>query len=67
MTKECFDCDCYDSDFGCTMPSIDLSYACLLFSDDNDFNKLDSFSQNTREDNEIRKEPKIRIREKRKR
>ena len=24
----CLDCDCYDSDFGCTMSSIDKSYAC---------------------------------------
>ena len=26
--NECLDCDCYDEDGGCTMPSIDLSYAC---------------------------------------
>lgn len=48
MTKDCFDCDCYDSDFGCTMPSIDLSYACSLSSDD-DFDKSDNFSQNMKE------------------
>lgn len=36
MTKDCFDCDCYDPDMGCTMPSIDLSYACPLSSDDDD-------------------------------
>lgn len=23
-------CDCYDEDMGCTMPSIDKSYACPL-------------------------------------
>ena len=27
----CLDCDCYDPDLGgCTMPSIDRSYACPL-------------------------------------
>ena len=26
--NECLDCDCYDGDYGCTMPSIDRSYAC---------------------------------------
>lgn len=28
MTDLCFACDCYDPDLGCTMPSIDRSYAC---------------------------------------
>lgn len=28
--NECFHCDCYDSDRGCTMPSIDRVYACTL-------------------------------------
>lgn len=28
--NECLDCDCYDGDMGCTMPSIDQSYACPL-------------------------------------
>lgn len=26
----CFNCDCYDPDMGCTMPSVDRSYACSL-------------------------------------
>lgn len=33
--NECLDCDCYDGDFGCTMPSIDRSYACPKSSGDN--------------------------------
>ncbi len=32
---ECLNCDCYDSDMGCTMPEGDRSYACTL-EDDND-------------------------------
>lgn len=32
MDKECFKCDCYDSDFGCTMPSMDKWYACPIQS-----------------------------------
>lgn len=28
--NECWNCDCYDADMGCTMPSIDQSYACTL-------------------------------------
>ena len=28
--KECYFCDCYDEDFGCTMPAIDKVYACPL-------------------------------------
>ena len=28
MDRECWNCDCYDEDMGCTMPSIDKSYAC---------------------------------------
>ena len=30
----CWDCDCNDPDMGCTMPSIDKSYACPLGSTD---------------------------------
>lgn len=33
MQKEndpCLTCDCYDSDMGCTMPSVDKAYACSL-------------------------------------
>ena len=26
----CFGCGCYDPDTGCTMPSVDKSYACPL-------------------------------------
>lgn len=36
MIDENFDCtlcDCYDPDYGCTMPSIDKCYACPLYSD----------------------------------
>lgn len=32
--KSCYSCDCYDEDFGCTMPSIDKSYACPLEADE---------------------------------
>lgn len=29
--KSCSECDCWDSDReGCTMPSCDLDYACIL-------------------------------------
>lgn len=28
--NKCFQCDCYDEDYGCTMPSIDKGYACPL-------------------------------------
>ncbi|MDE7398582.1 MAG: hypothetical protein K2N06_03550 [Oscillospiraceae bacterium] len=35
----CLDCDCYDPDLGCIMPSLDKSYACSLESDDFDFSK----------------------------
>ncbi len=28
--NKCLYCDCYDEDFGCTMPSIDKWYACPL-------------------------------------
>ena len=27
---DCLNCDCYNPDMGCTMPSVDKSYACLL-------------------------------------
>lgn len=30
VEKECARCTCYDEDFGCTMPSIDMDYACPL-------------------------------------
>lgn len=30
----CLDCDCYDPDMGCTMPSLDLDYACSLHCDE---------------------------------
>lgn len=29
-TNPCLYCDCYDEDFGCTMPSVDKAYACPL-------------------------------------
>jgi hypothetical protein len=35
--KSCYSCDCcdcYDEDFGCTMPSVDKSYACPLEAED---------------------------------
>lgn len=35
VTDCCF-CGCYDPDMGCTMDSIDRTYACPLYSD-NDF------------------------------
>lgn len=41
MEKEkntCLSCDCYDDDFGCTMPSIDRSYACPLESEEENDN-----------------------------
>ena len=31
--NQCLYCDCYDPDMGCTMPSIDKSYACPLEGD----------------------------------
>lgn len=34
--SDCIYCDCYDPDLGCTMPSVDKSYACPLFNDSND-------------------------------
>lgn len=36
-TNPCFGCGCYDSDMGCTMPSIDKSYACPLKTDEGKF------------------------------
>lgn len=30
----CYGCDCYDPDMGCTMPSVDRSYACSLENDE---------------------------------
>lgn len=33
--KSCLDCDCWDSDReGCTMASVDRSYACPLVEDE---------------------------------
>lgn len=29
--NECFNCDCYDEDYGCTMPSCDKWYACPVY------------------------------------
>lgn len=28
--NRCLSCDCYDSDYGCTMPSSDKWYACPI-------------------------------------
>lgn len=36
----CLNCDCYNPDFGCTMPSIHRSYACSLESDDEFIDEL---------------------------
>lgn len=30
--NDCFSCDCYDPDLGCTMPSIHKDYACSLYN-----------------------------------
>lgn len=30
IDKTCLNCGCYDSDFGCTCPSLDKWYACPL-------------------------------------
>lgn len=30
IDKACLDCGCYDSDFGCTCPSLDKWYTCPL-------------------------------------
>ncbi len=35
--NECLTCDAYDPDFGCTMPSLHLSYACPLEENDEEF------------------------------
>lgn len=35
----CLGCDCYDPDMGCTMPSLDLDYACSLYASEVDFNE----------------------------
>lgn len=32
--NKCLYCDCYDEDFGCTMPSMDKWYACPLEAND---------------------------------
>jgi hypothetical protein len=32
----CLYCGCYDEDMGCTMPSVDRSYACPLNDEDKD-------------------------------
>ncbi len=33
MINPCFECDFYDSDFGCTCPSYDMWYVCPLQSE----------------------------------
>nr|DAQ98306.1 MAG TPA: Protein of unknown function (DUF1604) [Caudoviricetes sp.] len=30
IDNQCFECDCYDSDFGCACSSLDKWYACPL-------------------------------------
>ena len=42
--KECYFCDCYDEDFGCTMPAIDKVYACPLNEDIDDCLDCSCFS-----------------------
>ena len=37
--NECTNCDCYDPDMGCTMPSIDRQYACPLYECDSLYSK----------------------------
>lgn len=32
----CLGCDCYDPDMGCSMPSIDLWYACSIYDNSRD-------------------------------
>ena len=36
----CLGCDAYDPDFGCTMPSIDMWYACPIESETEENKKL---------------------------
>lgn len=38
--NECLNCDCYDEDFGCTMPSIDKWYACPLEADEEELRAM---------------------------
>lgn len=38
--NECLYCDCYDEDFGCTMPSIDKWYACPLEMGEEEFRAI---------------------------
>ena len=38
--KECLRCTCYDADYGCTMPSIDRSYACSLETGSDESNRI---------------------------
>lgn len=33
----CLTCGCYDEDYGCTMPSVDMIYACSLYSTENEY------------------------------
>lgn len=33
----CLTCGCYDEDYGCTMPSVDMLYACSLYADEFDY------------------------------
>lgn len=37
--NECLTCDAYDPDLGCTMPSVDLSYACP-YEEDKEFEEM---------------------------
>ena len=38
--NECLNCDCYDEDFGCTMPHADKWYACPLYADEEELKKM---------------------------
>ena len=43
MSREvnpCLSCNAYDSDFGCTMPSVDMWYACPIESETEENQKL---------------------------
>lgn len=38
--NECLTCDAYDPDLGCTIPSIDRSYACPYEENDEELEKM---------------------------
>lgn len=41
MSKnECLECDCYDEDVGCTMPSVDKCYACPLYECEDELKEI---------------------------